>query len=480
MKHFHYRTLDDIRRAAAEAGASHVGFLESPAEIRTLLAQPVRVGGAMVGNSVAIHPMEGCDGDAGGTPSELTWRRYERFARGGAKLIWFEATAVRREGRANPRQLWIHPGNVGEFARLLEMTRRTHRETWGGDGDLLIPIQLTHSGRYSWPDRIVASHNPLADRTTGTPPGQPVITDDELERLEDQFVAAAGLALDAGFTTVDVKATHGYLASELLGAKTRTGRYGGALENRARFPRNVVGKIRAAFGGKLLIAMRLGCYEGVPYVRDPATGIGRPMEFPVPYPYGFGVNPHDPLREDLAEVKEAIGWFREDGVELLSVSLGVPYFNPHLGRPFETPDEGNYEQPEHPLLGVERHFRVVGELQAAFPGLPMLGAGYSWLQKFAPHAGAYNLKAGAARFFGMGRNALAYPDFPKDALETGALQEKRVCKTLTYCSYLMRQKNHPLGQFPTGCPPFDKEGYGYVVKAAREVKRSGTTEIRVP
>ena len=51
----------------------------------------------------------------------------------------------------------------------------------------------------------------------------------------------------------------------------------------------------------------------------------------------------------------------------------------------------------------------------------MLGAGYSWLQKFAPHAGAYNLKAGAASFFGMGRNALAYPDFAKDALETGAL-----------------------------------------------------------
>ena len=101
----------------------------------------------------------------------------------------------------------------------------------------------------------------------------------------------------------------------------------------------------------------------------------------------------------------------------------------------------------------------------------MVGAGYSWLQKFAVNAGAYNLQAGAARFFGMGRNALAYPDFAREALETGTLAERRVCKTLTYCSYLMRQKNHPLGQFPTGCPPFDKEGYGQIMKTARDAAR---------
>jgi len=480
MKHFHYATLDEIRRAAAEVGARHVAFLDSPGEIRPLLARPAAVGRRMAGNSIAIHPMEGCDGDADGRPSELTWRRYGRFASGGAKLIWFEATAVCPEGRANPRQLWIHRGSTAEIARLLEMTRRTHREAWGRDDDLLVPMQLTHSGRYSWQRRIVAAHNPLVDRKTGTPPDLPPVADGELERVEDEFVEAARLALEAGFTAVDIKATHGYLASELLGAKTREGRYGGSLENRTRFLRNIIGKMRAAFGGRLMIAMRLGCYEGVPYVRDASTGIGAPMEYPIPYPHGFGVDPDDPLREDLTEVKQAVGWFRDAGVELLSVSMGVPYLNPHVTRPFEKPDEGNYEQPEHPLLGVDRHFRVTAELQAACPDLPMLGAGYTWLQKFAPHAGAYNLKAGAARFFAMGRNALAYPDFARDLLESGALAEERVCKTLTFCTYLMRQKNHPLGQFPTGCPPFDKEAYGKVVKAARETARSGVTRIRVP
>ena len=67
----------------------------------------------------------------------------------------------------------------------------------------------------------------------------------------------------------------------------------------------------------------------------------------------------------------------------------------------------------------------------------------------------------------MGRNALAYPDFAVDALAKGELEEIRVCKTLTYCTFLMRQKNHPLGQFPSGCPPFDKLVYGPIMKEAR-------------
>jgi 2,4-dienoyl-CoA reductase-like NADH-dependent reductase (Old Yellow Enzyme family) len=460
MRHFTHKTLDDLRCAAADAGAAHVRFIEDRDEIRRVLARPVRVGHFTAANSIAIQPMEGCDGALDGTPGELTWRRYQRFARGGAGLIWFEATAVREDGRANTRQLCITPQNVAEFARLREVL-----------GDALAPIQLTHSGRYSVPRRIIAYHNPHIDRKTGTPPDYPAISDDELEGLEDDYVRAAGLALEAGFQAVDIKAVHGYLVSELLGAKTRAGRYGGALENRLRFIRNVIGKLRAAFGNRLMIAIRMNAFDGVPFHRDPATGVGVPCAFETPYPYGWGVDAADPLREDLREVKHAIAWFREWGVELLNVSMGSPYYNPHVVRPFEKPDEGNYEQPEHPLAGVDRHFRIAGELQRAFPDLPVVGSGYSWLQKYAINAGAHNIAAGGIRFFGVGRGALAYPDFARDALEKGELDERRCCKTLTYCTYLMRQKNHPLGQFPTGCPPFDKEGYGELIKLARHAKR---------
>ncbi len=471
MRNFTYKTLSELRRAAEDLGASHVRFEEDPERLKELLARPVKVAGFMVGNSMAIHPMEGCDGTLDGRPGELTGRRYQRFATGGAKLIWFEATAVREDGRANTRQLWITPNNVSDYARLLAEIRREHRSRWGSDDDLLIPIQLTHSGRYSVPDRIIAYHNPWIDRKSGTPPEQPPISDLELERLEDDYVAAASLALEAGFQAIDLKTTHGYLLSELMGAKSREGPYGGPLENRLRFIRNVIGKIRAAFGDRLLLCMRLNCFDGVPYLRNPQTGIGQPCDYSVPYPHGFGVDPNDPLREDLTEVKQAVRFLQQWGVALLNISMGSPYYNPHVGRPFEKPDDGNYEQPEHPLLGVDRHFRIAGELQRAFPDLPMVGTGYSWLQKYCINAGARNLAEGNIRFMGMGRGVLAYPDFAHDALEYGELDELRVCKTLTFCTFLMRQKHHPLGQFPTGCPPFDKEAYGPIMKEARAVQR---------
>ncbi len=471
MRYFTYRSLAELEAAARAVGAVHVRFVHDRTRVQELLSRKVAVGGFLTGNSMAIHPMEGCDGTLDGKPDELTWRRYERFARGGAKLIWFEATAVRADGRANTRQLMLDRNTVSEFARLVEMMRRVHREEWGTADDLLIPVQLTHSGRYSHPVRVIAYHNPLIDQKTGTPPDCPVISDDEIERLEDFYVDAAGLALEAGFAAADIKATHGYLLSELLGAKTREGRYGGPLENRTRFFRNVFGKIRAKYGRRLMLCMRLGCFDGVPYVTDPETGLGKPLPYPVPYPWGWGVNSMNPLEPDLTEVKQAIRWFQEWGLELLNVSLGSPYYNPHLGRPFEKPDEGNYEEPEHPLLGVDRHFRVAGELQQEFPELPMAGTGYSWLQKYFIHAGAANIEDGRIRFVGIGRGALTYPDFARDVIEKGELDESRVCKTLTYCTYLMRQKHNELGQFPTGCPPFDKSVYGPIMKQARETKR---------
>jgi NADPH2 dehydrogenase len=179
------------------------------------------------------------------------------------------------------------------------------------------------------------------------------------------------------------------------------------------------------------------------------------------------VDENNPLTENLAELKTLIGWLKDWGVKLLSVSMGSPYYNPHVTRPFEKPDEGNYEQPEHPVLGVNRHFRIAAELQRTFPDLPMVGSGYSWLQTYSINAAARNIAEGNITFFGIGRNALAYPEFARDAVEHGKLQQLRVCKTLTFCTFLMRQKDHPLGQFPTGCPPFDKSVYGAIIKEAR-------------
>jgi 2,4-dienoyl-CoA reductase-like NADH-dependent reductase (Old Yellow Enzyme family) len=166
-----------------------------------------------------------------------------------------------------------------------------------------------------------------------------------------------------------------------------------------------------------------------------------------------------------------IAWLKAAGVRLLNVSMGIPYVNPHIGRPYEKPNEGAYYEPEHPLVGVNRHFEATARIQAAFPGMAIVGTGYSWLQHFLIHAGAANIKLGRVTLVGVGRGALAYPEFARDALAEGKLDPLRTCKTLSYCTYLMRQKNHPLGQFPTGCPPFDKEAYGAIIKEARAVAR---------
>ncbi|MEJ7607703.1 MAG: hypothetical protein WKF37_15870 [Bryobacteraceae bacterium] len=474
MRYFTYKTLSQLQQDTERVGATQVQFEQDPEKVKSVLARKVQVGDFTVGNSICIQPMEGCDATIDGKPDDLVFRRYERFGRGGAKLIWFEAAAVTPEGRANTRQLEINLNTIGDIARLLETTRRVHRQEFGTDSDLLEPLQLTHSGRYSVPDKIIAYHNPLIDRKSHTPIDLPIVSDDRLERLEDEYVTAAKLAYSAGFRAVDVKATHGYLLSELLGAKTRPGRYGGSLENRSRLMRNIIGKIKGEFGNKLLVCVRLGCFDSVPYVNGPDKDKGVPLDYELPYPYGFGVDANDPLKEDTAEVKTLVGWLKELGISLLNVSLGCPYYNPHVTRPYEKPDEGNYEEPEHPLLGIDRHFRVSGELQRTFPDLPVVGSAYSWLQIYAANAAAKNIENGNIRFFGIGRNALAYPEFARDILARGTLDELRVCKTLTFCTFLMRQKDHPLGQFATGCPPFDKSIYGPIMKEARDARRKSS------
>ena len=483
-RYFNYRTLGDLRRDAERLGID-LPLLEDRGEIRHWLSRPVEILGRegrswRIGNSLAVHPMEGCDGELDGRPGEFTFRRYRRFGAGGAKLVWFEACAVVPEGRANARQLWIHAGSAKALAELLEECRRAHEREFGSREGLVAVLQLTHSGRYSHPKPLIAYHHPILDQypyaslATAPPRTAPcdVATDEYLAALEDRFVEAAVLAREIGFDGIDLKMVHGYLLVELLSARSRPGPYGGPLENRARFALNVLTRIRQRVGEDFLLAVRLGVYDGVPYAVATGNVQGVPRPRPEPYPWGFGVNPASPLEPDLEEPLRLVGWLKEAGARLLNLSLGNPYVNPHLGRPYEKPNEGLYEPPEHPLLGVARHFRATAQIQQAYPDLPVVGTGYSWLQHFLLNAAAANLKLGRARLVGVGRGALAYPDFARDALDKGQLDPLRTCKTLSFCTYLMRLKNHPLGQFPTGCPPFDKEGYGEIIKQARAAARA--------
>jgi NADPH2 dehydrogenase len=197
-----------------------------------------------------------------------------------------------------------------------------------------------------------------------------------------------------------------------------------------------------------------------------AAGVPAPWEGP--YRTSWGTDIDRPLLPDLAEPIGLVGDLAADGVGLFNITLGNPYANPHFGRPFEYSPSDGYQSPEHPLIGVARHFDLTARVQAAHPGLPLIGSGYSWLQAFAFAAGAANIRDGRATFMGIGRAALSHPDFGRYVMEGRPLDPKRTCRTFSYCTGLMRSKHNDLGQYPAGCPPFDKAVYGPIWDEAQE------------
>ena len=469
---FKYKTAEALAADARTRGLS----VRLQADLSPLAA-PIEIGGRRVGNRLVVQPMEGCDGTIDGAPGELTMRRYVRFGAGGAKLIWGEAAAVVPEARANTRQLLMAEAHAPLLQKMLAECRAAHRREWGTDSDLLVGLQLTHSGRYSVPRPILAQHDPLLDprtivnKATGAvaDASTPLLSDADLDRLQDHYAAAARLAFSIGFDFVDLKQCHRYLLNELLAAKTRPGKYGGSFENRTRFIRALVARIRSE-NPDGIIGTRLNIFDGIPYQYAGADAPGVPAPFTVPVRSAWGTCEDDPFTPDLAEPIALIGQLRDLGVSLFNLSIGNPYASPHLLRPFEYAPVDGYQTPEHPLIGVDRHFRLTEEVQRAVPDLAIVGSGYSWLQAYLFQAGAANVAEGRVSLVGVGRGSLSQPDFGRHVLRGEPLDPKRLCRTFSYCTALMRSKHNEMGQFATGCPPFDKAVYGPIWDEASKKK----------
>ena len=243
-------------------------------------------------NRFIVQPMEGCDGDRRGAPGGLTLRRYRRYAEGGAALIWFEATAVNEKGRANPSQLMLNAATLDDFKRLVAETRDASTGASIGQDEIMLILQLTHSGRYSSPAQtpapVFVRHSPALDVLQGYPPDKVLLSDAQLDRLQEEFVAAAKLAAEAGFDGVDIKACHGYLINELLAASSRNGsRYGGSFEGRCRFLVETV-RIIHSEQRNMCVASRISAFDAMPY------------------PHGFGASADDGEEMDLLEPKKLV------------------------------------------------------------------------------------------------------------------------------------------------------------------------------
>jgi NADPH2 dehydrogenase len=427
------------------------------------LAQPIVREGIKIGNRFAVNPMEGWDGTPDGNPSEHTLRRWQRFGRSGAKLIWGgEAVAVCHEGRANPNQLVAALHTQAGLAMLKEALIAEHRQVSGSDEGLLIGLQLTHSGRYSCPNkkghpepRILYRH-PILDRRLNLSPDYPVMTDSEIEEVIEQFHRAARMASELGFEFVDIKHCHGYLGHEFLSAHTREGKYGGSFENRTRFLREVVQGIRAA-APRLRIGVRLSAFDAIPYRPDPARstpgklGPGIPEEHQnlIPYRWGFGVDQNDPTQPDLTETMRFFTLLEELDIYLVNLTAGSPYYCPHIQRPAFYPPSDGYQPPEDPLVGVARQLEATQQLKKRFPKLIIVGTAYSYLQDFLPNVAQAAVRLGWVDSVGLGRMVLSYPEMLSDVVEGRAFQHKLVCRTFSDCT------TAPRNGLPSGCYPLD-------------------------
>ena len=418
------------------------------------LAQAITVGNVRVGNRFCILPMEGWDGNTDGTPSDLTTRRWTNFGRSGAKLIWGgEAVAVCPEGRANPNQLVINESTVPALAALRVALVRAHTEQFGvrAEDDLYVGLQLTHSGRFArpngktTPEPLAAYSHPVLDRRF--PAGVRVLTDRDLDRLVELFVAASKLALAAGFRFVDIKHCHGYLLHELLSARARSGPYGGSLDNRTRFLRDAIDRIRSDVPG-LDVAVRLSIFDTVPYRKGP-LGRGEPEIESGAYEHAFGLLQDEQIGAALDDSRAVLTMLQARGVKWICTTAGSPYYCPHVQRPAAFPPIDGYEPPEDPLRGVARQIDATAVLKAEFPQLVFVGSAYSYLQEWLPNVAQYNVRSGLTDFVGLGRMVLSYPELPADVLRGAPLRRKAICRTFSDCT------TGPRMGLVSGCYPLD-------------------------
>ena len=273
----------------------------------------------------------------------------------------------------------------------------------------------------SRPEPVIAYRHPILDRRLHLPADYPVLTDEQLDRLCDDFVRAARLAQRIGFEFVDIKHCHGYLGHELLSAVDRPGRYGCSFENRTRFLRQIAAGIRAEAPG-LGIAVRVSISDTLPFRSGP-NGLGEPepldeirhssfdIRHSPTYPYAFGGDGTG-LGFDLSEPRALLDLFRTLGIRLVCITIGSPYYNPHIQRPALFPPSDGYLPPEDPLIGVAKHLHVTAELKRHAPDLVLVGSGYTYLQEWLPHVAQAAVRRGETDFVGLGAWSSATLSYP--------------------------------------------------------------------
>jgi 2,4-dienoyl-CoA reductase-like NADH-dependent reductase (Old Yellow Enzyme family) len=397
-----------------------------------ILNSPIQIGNRVAPNRIVNQPMECNDADEAGNPTDLTFERYRKLAQGGAGIIIVEALTITPESRARKSQLGIYEQTAPTLERLV-------KEMKGIDSKSLILFQVTHSGQQSGAgfSRLVSVY-PLPDRETH------LLTEAEIEKIEDEFAQAALIAKQVGADGIDFKQCHGYLCAEMLRpVNTRQDRFGGSFKNRTRFFSETADKIKKAVGsGSFLLGARFSIYEGIPG--------------------GFGTSGPEEVIEDLQEPLSFARLMENSGFHYINVSAGIPAITPEVVRPTKLYPEGVY-----------RHFGWTRAVKRAV-SVPVIGSAYSYLRdgkndlkdsdpgrRSFLYWAEKNLREGVCDLVGLGRQSLADPLFAKKIL-SGKGPEIQYCLACGGCSVLLRS------QAQAGCPIY----FEHYKKVLKEVQKA--------
>ncbi len=263
-----------------------------------------------------------------------------------------------------------------------------------------------------------------------------MLSDDELDELVEDYVAAAVLAHQAGFDFVDVKHCHGYLLHELLTGYGREGRYGGDLDGRTEFLRTVVAGIRERAPG-LAVAVRLSAFDMVPFAAGDG-GVGEP-ETHGPYRYAFGGDGTG-LGIDLAETHALLDRFDAARHRAGQHHRGQPVLQPPRPAAGVLPAVRRLPAARGSAGGRRPPARRHRRAHRRAPDLTIIGSGYSYLQDWLAHVGQAVVAGGGATMVGLGRMILSYPDLAADVLAGRPIERGLICRTFSDCTTAPAQR----------------------------------------
>ena len=216
------------------------------------LLDKLTVKGFVLRNRIVLPPMATELSSGKGEVTEGLIQHYSRRSRGPGLAI-VEHSYVSTEGRRSKNQLGVYDDRlIPGLSSLAEAMKKQGS---------VATIQINHAGAKSSPD--VIETQPVAPSPV-PPPGKENVPRGlsvaEIEEITEQFVAAASRVVRAGFDAVEVHGAHGFLLNQFTSPLTnkRTDRYGGSLENRVRFPLEIVSRVRDELGEKVLLLFRLG------------------------------------------------------------------------------------------------------------------------------------------------------------------------------------------------------------------------------